>query len=177
VTIETVTTGTPRPLATAPAVAQVDAGDAIPVAAAAPARTPAAAPAPASADARADAGPPVATRIAAAAETSAETSPQSAPRSAPRSAPESAPEPASEGSTAVLPRRTLHCARCGAEFACGGGTGTAGACWCADPAYRLPAAPPAGEGPFSDCLCPACLAAFAATVPAAAPPVPAAETP
>jgi Cysteine-rich CWC len=48
------------------------------------------------------------------------------------------------------PRR-LACARCGAAFECGVGTGH---CWCAEEDFRLPM--PA-EGSGEDCLCPACL--------------------
>jgi hypothetical protein len=57
-----------------------------------------------------------------------------------------------------LPLRRLACARCGTSFECGSG-GNEGACWCMDESYRLPM-PEAGA---SDCLCPDCLRAKAAT--------------
>jgi Cysteine-rich CWC len=48
--------------------------------------------------------------------------------------------------------RRVVCARCGAEFGCGGDS----ACWCAHVEVRLPI-PQAGD----DCLCPGCLQAVA----------------
>jgi hypothetical protein len=55
--------------------------------------------------------------------------------------------------------RHLVCARCGAAFECGAGTG---ACWCADEKFRLPMP----EDNAEDCLCPRCLQAAAAAHPA-----------
>jgi len=54
------------------------------------------------------------------------------------------------------PRR-LSCARCGAAFECGAGTGH---CWGAEEDFRLPM-PAADRG--EDCLCPACLRKAAAS--------------
>ena len=62
-------------------------------------------------------------------------------------------------STAILPRRSLECGRCGAPFECGGGTGETDACWCA--ALTLPPPDLLPEG-IGDCLCPDCLAEVAA---------------
>jgi hypothetical protein len=55
----------------------------------------------------------------------------------------------------VLKPRPLTCARCGTAFECGS---TVGKCWCADEDFRVPM-PPAGSA--EDCLCPACLRAYA----------------
>ena len=61
-------------------------------------------------------------------------------------------------STAILPRRSLECGRCGAPFECGGGTADDGACWCAS--LSLPPHDLLLEG-LADCLCPDCLAEVA----------------
>jgi hypothetical protein len=58
--------------------------------------------------------------------------------------------------------RNLACARCGAAFECGVGTGH---CWCAEEDFRLPM--PAADS-TEDCLCQACLRKAAGMVRATA---------
>lgn len=50
--------------------------------------------------------------------------------------------------------RPMACERCGAPFTCTLG----GPCWCGQEEFRLPLTT---EGGPSDCLCPACLKAYA----------------
>lgn len=57
--------------------------------------------------------------------------------------------------------RAVVCEKCGTAFTCSGDT----ACWCAAEPYRLPM--PATDS-ASDCLCPRCLRARAATAGATA---------
>jgi ribosomal protein S14 len=61
------------------------------------------------------------------------------------------PNPKSAG------RRTLACARCGAEFTCN----LHGPCWCSEETVRLPLPTPTGPTGFDDCLCRDCLRALA----------------
>lgn len=56
--------------------------------------------------------------------------------------------------------RCLRCERCGTDFSCGCDDGI---CWCIREEFRLPL-PGTVEGGPRDCLCPACLRAYASEV-------------
>ncbi len=59
----------------------------------------------------------------------------------------------------TLAIRNLACGRCGKAFVCGTG-GHDGGCWCMDEEFRVPMPQAAAQ----DCLCKACLQAYASSV-------------